>query len=440
VTPRRTASDITDDELDMLYALLDARYPVKSTSMFVARFAVPYTQPKQRHRDGRGGRKFTPKETRGAETAVGWAFRRATPGWAVDTTTRFGLHLAVTGASSQADVDNLAKTVMDGLQSVAYRNDCQVDELHVRRLPGRERRTEITIYRIEGVLVPRIRTIKPEFFTSLTIADLTLEARLTFIGLWTHVDDEGRCVDDARLVKAAIWPLDDRAAGEVDADLRALSESSLITRYTVEGRSYLEVSGWREHQKINRPTPSKLPGPHDGDTAAPVSAPGRDETTATSAVEDSPPQQATVEDDSLIPHGALTTGKERNREQGTGNTPSLNGSAVEPAPDRPSPPKPGSDADPYWRDFWDAYPRRVAKKAARAKFAAACRRADPAAIVDGARRYRDDTNRVDRFTKHPTTWLEGDCWDDPPLPPRTDADGHQPYRNPEDLSVYAGEL
>jgi len=37
----------------------------------------------------------------------------------------------------------------------------------------------------------RIRTIKPSFFTSLTIADLGLAERLTFIGLWTHVDDEG---------------------------------------------------------------------------------------------------------------------------------------------------------------------------------------------------------------------------------------------------------
>jgi hypothetical protein len=104
----------------------------------------------------------------------------------------------------------------------------------------------------------RIRSIKPEFFTSLTIADLTPEQRLTFIGLWTHVDDEGRCVDDARLIKAAIWPLDDRTAADIEGDLGVLSESSLILRYTLNRKRYLAVRGWSEHQKINRPTPKNL--------------------------------------------------------------------------------------------------------------------------------------------------------------------------------------
>ena len=115
----------------------------------------------------------------------------------------------------------------------------------------------------------RIRTIKPEFFTSLTIADLTPEQRLTFIGLWTHVDDAGRCVDDARLIKAAVWPLDDRTAADIEIDLKALSESSLITRYTLNRKRYLAVTSWEEHQRINRPTPSKLPAPEQGEQPPP---------------------------------------------------------------------------------------------------------------------------------------------------------------------------
>jgi hypothetical protein len=115
----------------------------------------------------------------------------------------------------------------------------------------------------------RIRTIKPEFFTSLTIADLTPEQRLTFIGLWTHVDDEGRCVDDPRLIKAAVWPLDDRTASDIEIDLKALTESSLITRYVLARKRYLAITNWYEHQRINRPTESKLPAPEDGDPLPP---------------------------------------------------------------------------------------------------------------------------------------------------------------------------
>lgn len=109
----------------------------------------------------------------------------------------------------------------------------------------------------------RIRTVKPEFFSSLTVASLPLTARLTFIGLWTHCDDDGRCVDDARLIRAALWPLDDRSIDDVEQDVCVLSEAALIVRYKVGGRRFLAVKGWQKHQKINRPRASELPPPPD---------------------------------------------------------------------------------------------------------------------------------------------------------------------------------
>ena len=106
----------------------------------------------------------------------------------------------------------------------------------------------------------RIRTIKPDFFTSFTIEEIDDPwARLTFIGLWTHVDDEGRAVDDSRLIKGALWALNPRTAADVEVDLKTLAALGLIDRYAVNGRRYLEVTGWSEHQRINRPTPSKIP-------------------------------------------------------------------------------------------------------------------------------------------------------------------------------------
>ncbi len=116
--------------------------------------------------------------------------------------------------------------------------------------------------------MPRIRTIKPDFFTSETIAKLRRDTRLTFIGLWTHVDDEGRCVDNTKLIHAAIWPLDeDRTPEDVDKELDEMELHGLIERYNVAGRRYLCVLGLGEHQRINRPTPSKLPGRPKGDAS-----------------------------------------------------------------------------------------------------------------------------------------------------------------------------
>ncbi|MFC7219308.1 hypothetical protein ACFQLX_14185 [Streptomyces polyrhachis] len=162
----------------------------------------------------------------------------------------------------------------------------------------------------------RIRSIKPEFFTSLTVADLSLTARMTFIGLWTHVDDDGRCVDDARLVRAAVWPLDDRVAADVEEDLRVLQEARLVVRYEVEGRRYLTVRNWREHQRIDKPKPSRLPGPGSEDTSPTCGNTGFPDTSAT------PPGR--FPDPSPIDPGSVPVGKEQgtgSREQETSATP-----------------------------------------------------------------------------------------------------------------------
>ena len=106
----------------------------------------------------------------------------------------------------------------------------------------------------------RIRTIKPAFFQSITLAGLSLAAERHFAGLFTYADDEGRGQDEARLLKAALWPLrDEMTTPKVERLMVELAEASLITRYSVEGRCFFEINGWGEHQRINRPTPSKFP-------------------------------------------------------------------------------------------------------------------------------------------------------------------------------------
>jgi hypothetical protein len=110
----------------------------------------------------------------------------------------------------------------------------------------------------------RIRSIKPEFFTSISIADLSRDARLMFIGMWTHVDDDGRCIDEPRLIKAALFPLDDDLEPtQVDALMWQLAAHGRIIRYAVDGRRYVQIVGFKEHQKIDRHTPSKHPSCED---------------------------------------------------------------------------------------------------------------------------------------------------------------------------------
>lgn len=105
----------------------------------------------------------------------------------------------------------------------------------------------------------RIRTIKPEFSQSESMGRISREARLCFILLWTQADDEGRLRGNSRMLASLLFPYDDDAGGLMDGWLSELEGQGCIVRYLVEGSSYLQVRHWARHQKIERPTNSRLP-------------------------------------------------------------------------------------------------------------------------------------------------------------------------------------
>lgn len=110
----------------------------------------------------------------------------------------------------------------------------------------------------------RIRTIKPEFPQSESIGRISRFARLLFILLWTIADDAGRTRAASRMLASLLYPYDDDAPELIEAWLQELEREGCIFRYEVEGTTYLEVKNWKKHQKIDRPTPSRLPGLEEG--------------------------------------------------------------------------------------------------------------------------------------------------------------------------------
>lgn len=106
----------------------------------------------------------------------------------------------------------------------------------------------------------RIRTIKPSMYSSLTVCAWPIPVRWTFAGLFTYVDDYGRGLDEARLVKAELYPLDDQmTAKKVDQHVALIAETGPLCRYVVAGQGYMHIKSWREHQRVSHPTPSKFP-------------------------------------------------------------------------------------------------------------------------------------------------------------------------------------
>ena len=100
----------------------------------------------------------------------------------------------------------------------------------------------------------RIRTIKPEFFTSAQVMECSPIARLMFIGLWNFCDDGGRMPCSVKRIKAQIFPSDDIDSSNVRRMLDELSSNGLVEFYTIDAIEYLQVTGWARHQRIDKPS------------------------------------------------------------------------------------------------------------------------------------------------------------------------------------------
>jgi len=106
----------------------------------------------------------------------------------------------------------------------------------------------------------RIRSVKPEMRKSHTVCSWPYPVRWTFVGLPGYLDDLGRGLDDVRLIKAELYPLDDdMTIKKLDQHLSEIAASGPLCRYEVDGKRYLHLVNWDEHQKVNRPSPSRIP-------------------------------------------------------------------------------------------------------------------------------------------------------------------------------------
>ncbi len=230
----------------------------------------------------------------------------------------------------------------------------------------------------------RIRSIKPEFCRSESIVALPVPVRLHFAMLWTYADDYGRGVDNPRLIKGDLWPLDDDVTPAVIESYQAsLAAAGRIVRYEVDGKAYFEVVNWAEHQHPQKRKDSTIPEPSgtstrqvpDEDDTEPVAVPpvvvvGEVEVVVAGEVAVTPPSAA----ESLSYH-------------------------------------------PAFAEWWDRYPRKVGKQAAHKAWLKAKRSRGHVALLAAITAHAAvwDLDGTDpQFIPHPATWLNEGRYDDPP--------------------------
>lgn len=104
----------------------------------------------------------------------------------------------------------------------------------------------------------KIRSVKPEFFTDVRMAELSPLARLLYMGLWCIADDAGRGRYLPKLIEGEVFPHDQV---DIYALLAELLDTQRIVTYANGKETLFHIPTFDLHQHPNRTVTSRLPAP-----------------------------------------------------------------------------------------------------------------------------------------------------------------------------------
>lgn len=238
----------------------------------------------------------------------------------------------------------------------------------------------------------RIRSIRPEFYDSESMGNVSWDARFVFECLWSYVQDNGVNRDNARMIRGTCMPYDgDEVIPRIEAALDELEDAGCIVRYEWRGKHLLWLPNFLTYQKITNPSVCLFPTPEEADVR-----------------EVSQDTRETLPDTDRHCQ-TLATGVG----VGVGDR-SSSGKSANALSTRTRASNPTTDAyTPEFEAFWQTYPRKKDKRAAWKAWKAALKRADPEAIITAAKAEARRPCEL-KFRKYPASWLNADAWEDEP--------------------------
>lgn len=244
----------------------------------------------------------------------------------------------------------------------------------------------------------RSRNIKPGIMANEDLAELNAMERLLFIYLWMLADREGRLEDRPKRIKAEALPYDNLDA---DQALNRIAQAGFIVRYQVGDQRIIQVVNFSKHQAPHiREQGSSLPE-MVAETA--LVEPSQEEEVVEHNLGSA--KAVTSPSDSLIPDSLIPDSNTPLAPEGEVAPVSVEMDLVAEEP-----------AESLFDQFWAKYPNKTCKAKARAKWD----KINPdaalfAQIMAGLDRQcasagwlKDDG----QFVPHPTTWLNGERWND----------------------------
>ena len=222
----------------------------------------------------------------------------------------------------------------------------------------------------------RARNIKPGLYKNEDLAECSIWARYLFPGLWTLADREGRLEDRPKRIKGELLPFD---AQDVEPLLHELSSQKFIVRYQIDGVSYIQISKFKEHQSPHYSEKKSVIKP----PILPENCSHIDELNSGKTV---PIKGGSQPPDSLIPDSLIPDSLEKPL---------------------------SANADAAFSEFWETYPNKANKTAAKKSFLRINPDAELLLTLFNAISVQKTSDQWLRgIIPHASTWLNNKRWQD----------------------------
>lgn len=104
----------------------------------------------------------------------------------------------------------------------------------------------------------RIRSIKPKYWDDSKLKNISRDARLLFIGMWTFADDLGVLLADPVWIKSKVFPFDDLRPNELEKWIKEIENQSLIVSGSWHNEKFYHIKNFTKHQVVNKPNNSDV--------------------------------------------------------------------------------------------------------------------------------------------------------------------------------------
>lgn len=104
--------------------------------------------------------------------------------------------------------------------------------------------------------MPRQRAINPEFWVDDTLSNISLNARLFYIGTWNFSDDYGVIEFSLPKLKVQIFPYDDV---KIQPLVEELVIAHRLIEFEAENKKWLYIKNFLKWQKVEKPSKKRNP-------------------------------------------------------------------------------------------------------------------------------------------------------------------------------------